>query len=83
MYVHMCLRPEALEPLELELQLAMSHRKWVQVAILGFPETGAHTLNCWTVSPAHLLYFVCVVYVMLCTHEQVCMPMCMCLEAEG
>lgn len=82
-YVYMCLRAEALEPLELELQLVVSHRKWVQVAILGFSETGAHTLNCWTVSPAHLLYFVCVVYVMLCIHEQVCMPICMCLEAGG
>lgn len=81
-YVHMWLRPEALEPLELELQLVVSHRKWGQVATLGFSET-AYTLNCWTVSPAHHLYFVCVMYVMFCIHEQVCMPTCMCLQVGG
>lgn len=54
------------------------------------PEVGAgsNTRLLWnrstySVSPAHLLYFVCVVYVMLCIHEQVCMPICMCLEAGG
>lgn len=77
-WIQVSWRPKALDPLELEIQMVISHPLWVLRTKFKSSARAVPTLKCWDNSVANIYYFQCFkIFKILFIFTYLCVPTCL------